>query len=160
MPNWSFNTVRCKEARKKFGCEGKECIDFNYIIPEPQTKEECPIEYQVDKEGRCLTDGSDASIQIFEDRPWFNWFKWRCDNWGTKWNGGDLVSDDSDSDDCIRFDTAWAPPMPLILEVSRKYPNDEITLTAAIEFDYKVCTWKFLNGEEISYEEESMFEEE
>lgn len=47
------------------------------------------------------------------------WYEWRCDKWGTKWD----VSDFSKSSDTMIFETAWAFPWEVILELSKKYPE-------------------------------------
>ena len=59
-------------------------IDFNNLIPEPEDNNE-------------------------------NWYSWRCDNWGTKWNAYEAYIEDESHDHIIyKFDTAWAPPLPVI----------------------------------------------
>lgn len=46
----------------------------------------------------------------FED-----WYSWRCHYWGTKWG----CYDGEVTDGLARFNTAWAPPIPVIQELSR-----------------------------------------
>ena len=63
----------------------------------------------------------------FED----NWYAWRIENWGTKWNtyGGSLVPADfrcpalgiRGNRRALLFQTAWAPPTPCLEEVSKKH---------------------------------------
>ena len=45
-----------------------------------------------------------------------NWYNWRVDNWGTKWNVDDEVSviDYRDNEYEILFDTAWSAPFGII----------------------------------------------
>lgn len=52
-------------------------IDFDKIIPEPREESECP-------EG-CIRTEEDH-VGADPDKPWFNWYKWHCAYWGTKWN--------------------------------------------------------------------------
>ena len=58
--------------------EEQYMIDFDKIIPEPKDESECPDKYKVNKS---------SSIERLDDRPWFNWYKWHIDHWGTKWGG-------------------------------------------------------------------------
>ena len=46
-----------------------------------------------------------------------DWYSWRVENWGTKWEGyyGRFNSDDFSS---FTFDTAWAPPLPVIKKLA------------------------------------------
>lgn len=52
-----------------------------------------------------------------------NWYDWCCDNWGTKWNAYENQQPDSDT---IIFETAWAPPEPVIARLAKMYPEAEI----------------------------------
>ena len=47
------------------------------------------------------------------------WYEWCRDNWGTKWD----VIDFSKNSDTMMFETAWAFPWEVILELSKKYPE-------------------------------------
>ena len=54
------------------------------------------------------------------------WYEWRCKYWGTKWN-----TDDVKWDKCrVFFDTAWAPPIHALEELSKKLG---ITFTVSAE---------------------------
>lgn len=48
------------------------------------------------------------------------WYDWCCEHWGTKWNA---YSDKKVDDDTISFETAWAPPLPIMVKLSELYPN-------------------------------------
>ena len=46
-----------------------------------------------------------------------DWYNWRVSNWGTKWNGYDgRISEDGST---FTFDTAWAPPLPIIEKLAK-----------------------------------------
>jgi hypothetical protein len=47
-----------------------------------------------------------------------NWYDWSCMNWGTKWGDCDLEIDIEGGD--IRFDSAWSPISPVIIEMFAK----------------------------------------
>ncbi len=67
-----------------------------------------------------------------------NWYDWNVRNWGTKWDVA--VHEDNKYPDTeltdesavmlhYSFNTAWSPPIEVITELSRQYPNAEITLS-------------------------------
>ena len=57
-----------------------------------------------------------------------NWYEWRLDKWGTKWNGyHESIDEDSEM---ITFDTAWACPYEVFDELSKFTP---VTVTYADE---------------------------
>lgn len=80
-------------------------IDFNKIIPEPRFESECPDEYKVNK---------DARIELREDKPWFDWYKWHVDQWGTKWDAYDGYTKIGKSYVTFVFSTAWSVAYPVI----------------------------------------------
>lgn len=83
-------------------------IDFDKIIPEPKDESECPDEYKVNKESR---------VELLKDKPWFDWYKWRCAYWGTKWGAYDCYTKIGKSYIQFVFSTAWASPMPIIYKL-------------------------------------------
>jgi hypothetical protein len=59
-----------------------------------------------------------------------NWYNWRCENWGTKWNAYDQsVLEDEWSTLVIEFLTAWSPPYPIVTrireELNKRYPMEK-----------------------------------
>lgn len=142
MPNWCSVTIHLKDIAKKDlfrHTDNGTCFDFNKIIPEPQTEEEYL------KSG-SYTAPVDAHLEIHEERPWFNWYDWRCDHWGTKWNA---TSGEVYDNDTIFFMTAWSAPTPILEALSRRFPDE--TMVVEIEYEgyddlYEV---HYKNGEEI-----------
>ena len=54
-----------------------------------------------------------------------DWYEWRLQNWGTKWNScNTFLCDDKKT---IYFDTAWSPSVPLVKKFAEKYPQLRIT---------------------------------
>lgn len=80
-------------------------IDFNKIIPEPKTEEECPEEYRMTKESHIMPD---------DEKPWFNWYKWHIDNWGTKWGAYDGYTKIGKTWIKFVFSTAWSFAEPVM----------------------------------------------
>lgn len=66
----------------------------------------------------------------------FDWYQWRNENWGTKWDASDPECGeiepspvgrlDSSHNLTYSFRTAWSPPCTVLAELSRLYPNLEI----------------------------------
>jgi hypothetical protein len=62
-----------------------------------------------------------------------DWYTWSIEHWGTKWNaqpssGDTIVVERIPNGAEIWFDTAWNPPVPVILELSKKFPELEFQL--------------------------------
>ena len=76
-------------------------FDFDRIIPEPRTKEECPVD--------CLVT-PDSHIMKDKERPWFNWYSWHIQHWDTKWNAYDGYTVIGKSYVQFVFSTAWSVP--------------------------------------------------
>lgn len=66
-----------------------------------------------------------------------SWYNWNITNWGTKWDVAvhdedkypetELVEESSESL-FYRINTAWSPPVPIILKLSEQYPDLTINL--------------------------------
>ena len=121
MPNWVNvkMTVSGEEAevknffKKHIGSDGD--LDFNTIVPEPQTKDECPADCYVSANSFIASDSL---------RPWFDWYKWHLMFWGCKWN----ASSTEVVDNTIYFDTPWNDPRPILVALTKMYPS--------LTFDY------------------------
>ena len=114
-------------------------LDFNTIIPQPETPEECPTRYLITSE----TDARQHSLAWDPTNPrnWFNWYDWQREQWGTKWNSYDCsipdpddIADDLEVDPNLITDiemvvyTAWAPAIPVYTKLQEMYPELEITV--------------------------------
>lgn len=52
------------------------------------------------------------------------WYEWGINNWGTKWNAyGYEKGADYSACDALTFQTAWAPPHPILQKLSEMYPD-------------------------------------
>lgn len=108
MPNHCQNDLhllgpadRIEELLKFIGAtDEKPLFDFNRIIPEPKS-----IRHH---DPQWMTE-----IQI----------NWRRANWNTKWTGYDLERSKRDGHECLKFETAWAPPTPVIVALHKLFPD-------------------------------------
>jgi len=57
------------------------------------------------------------------------WYDWNVNNWGTKWDAGEpSVEEISPTEVTYQFETAWSPPMPVLVTLSTQYPELNIEL--------------------------------
>jgi hypothetical protein len=53
-----------------------------------------------------------------------DWYEWRIEHWGTKWNSHRLeVQADEPGRFVLFFETAWAPPWPVVRAASEAFPT-------------------------------------
>ena len=146
--------------------DGKESsFDFNKIIPMPieleggvsPTRVVSQSEYdekmKLKEEGK-LADWEGIPIthkmQIdFMNRFGAdNWYDWRVQNWGTKWNCYQIFDENWENDNEIEFQTAWSNPLPILQELSRQFPEVKIEVRYYDEdFGSNVGEYTLLCGE-------------
>ena len=52
------------------------------------------------------------------------WYKWRCENWGCKWDASDASYNMINNKKCeYTFSTPWSYPLAWLKTVSKKYPE-------------------------------------
>jgi hypothetical protein len=113
MPNWVHHklTITGPEIeRERFmaECFSKDDegvrFDFNKLIPQPD---------EIRRNRGVVDDPAD-------DFP--AWYRWCCENWGTKWNAcRTTIVRKSDAIDLL-FDT-WSPPIPNFNAVAARFPK-------------------------------------
>ena len=129
MPNWCSNEVTIDGTKEDIAKFGEECftafkgtpvLDFNKVMPEPDYN-------KPQKDG---THNNGVQKELHNVMP--DWWHWRNDNWGTKWNlvpnqegnlsGYDFVDSRADYIQ-LEFETAWSPPNGIYNEIWAKYPD-------------------------------------
>ena len=50
-------------------------------------------------------------------------YGWCAQNWGTKWDACEVNSFLYADHVCYKFETAWAPPVPIFYELNKKFPD-------------------------------------
>lgn len=78
-----------------------------------------------------------------------DWYDWRIKHWGTKWNACDTqINDPSEAD--VYFNTAWSAPIPVLDELSKRYPDLSFEYNFADEdMGYNTGSMVIKNGEII-----------
>ncbi|MBP3996706.1 hypothetical protein [Pseudomonas koreensis] len=180
MPNHVTNKVNAPAHVLQTLINEGGRIDFNTILPfagqfpwngidcaaeeaaeviTAQPLNDHPLIAQLQQSNRTQVDvlklsdeGFEQFVQMLRNKRTgghFHTMDFARDVWGTKWNAYDQVID-LDSGE-ISFDTAWSCPMPVLKELSKRHPNDEITVRYADEDIGSNCgTVKLKAGETVS----------
>ena len=133
MPNWCHNRItiygdseteaKLKEIEEIFRKESP----FNEIYPIPDFKTipnedgVLPVlKQEFNKEGRLMWETYNFPDGTNDDR----WYMWCVNNWGTKWDAGDVDIEYNDAEILeLEFDTAWSPPEGIMEKLREKYPE-------------------------------------
>jgi hypothetical protein len=105
MPNWCNNTITLTGPKEKITAIYNKAKEDNALLqqlkPMPTELEGTTSPAPKEGEPQPLVDGFD------------NWYDWRVENWGTKWDvdmDGLELSDDGTTITGW-FDSAWSPPI-------------------------------------------------
>lgn len=151
MPNWVRNIVNVYGKKEDVADFIEKHIkdnifDFNTVIPEPKTREECDSDFILPKEEeqeiieqnkKLRKDGLDKMFDLDDETAWFDWYNWRVHNWGTKWNSKCAQFIDADAirefsgnhvEILIAFDTAWTEPTPIFAKLDEMYKDSDLSI--------------------------------
>lgn len=110
-----------------------------FSIPEESEKAFLKMRTDINKKTWKLGKAACRNIQQFGCPTWYEW----CNlNWDTKWNAYDFTGET----DPLTFHTAWSDPLPVIQELSRQYPEIEITHEWADEDIGQNCGHNVFSG--------------
>lgn len=140
MPNWCYNrmTIECdddyREKILNFVKEDDSVFSLNAIIPMPN--------------GVYTGSLSEEVKRIYPGL--LNWYDWRSYFWGTKWpeRESNLLEDGT-----ILFVTAWEPPIPALLALSKYFPKAKFLVNASDDMLNFCVDIEFKDGEIISEKE-------
>lgn len=127
---------------------GKSLIDFRVFIPYPEEFAE------PDRKTREYCKEHKGFVAPFKDGYNSGGYEWCIQNWGTKWGASEteIIKETSRS---VRytFQTAWSPPIPVVREMSRKFPSLRFRIRfweGGMGFQ---GNWIFKAGKDIKHEE-------
>jgi hypothetical protein len=157
MPTWCYNRLqivgrhneidRCLQAIKG----NDSAFDFNTLIP-----------YPGDQEAARNPAYPSLMIPDLDDESRRAWCArlWRSRHWGTKWNAQPLGFDDHpivaqriSGGAEIVFHTAFGPPLPVLLELSRRFPKLDVRLSFGGPEMYLEGLARFKKGVMVFYDE-------
>jgi len=81
-------------------------------------------------EGEDFGQGLKVHMDAYKETGYTSWYNWCCNNWGTKWNA---YSQYSENADYISFETAYSTPLPVMIALSKKFPDVLFTVEFADE---------------------------
>lgn len=123
-------------------------FDFNVLIPYPDT-------FKVLDDKRRELEKTVGFHEAFKVKDGYNsgGYEWCIANWGTKWNAYDIGI----TYDAVYFQTAWATPLPIWAEISKRFPDLQVIIEYADEDRGNNCgRMVYLNGEQIEWVDMSM----
>lgn len=83
---------------------------------------------------------AELAVHAVEETGYSNWYDWRVDNWGVKWDidpadflNETLFEDEGlgNPDIIIAFYTPWGPPDGILKRLSEQYPNAKFIMRSA-----------------------------
>ena len=120
MPNWCNNNITIRAPKKKLDKIVKAAKKGELLNPF------LPMPKELDG---TTADGSKDKAMI-KKTGYSDWYSWRVDNWGTKWDIDVYEHSISRVDDetvQFGFDSAWAPPIDAYKAVQDKHEDISIT---------------------------------
>ena len=102
-------------------------FDFNTIIPYPENLREMDREMDEVYKNPSLLKTYQAKWGTDNDGYSNGGYNWCCSNWGTKWNAYNVARRDY-LGACITFQTAWTPPIPVIVALAKMFPKCSLSL--------------------------------
>jgi hypothetical protein len=141
MPNWCLNEVRIfcpdKETRDEIvkwmaGTREERFADPDNTDEDIIQQVPCVISFEsILPQPKHTTEREGFSQKyILEDGKEYNWYSWRTQNWGTKWEP-DIIHFDRPSDDEIYFElyTAWTPPHGIYEAFVEKWEDKNVLIS-------------------------------
>lgn len=176
MPNHITTIIKASPKVLNFLTE-TGTVDFSKIIPQPERLHDVRVdgtEYIAEylcntgdeygkisfirilgkQKGFASMDDSDLDnlfkmIKNIRDYGHATWYGWSVKNWGTKWNAYEVTI----SNGAVTFETAWSHPEPVIEELSKKFPDDEIEIRYADEdIGYNLGHYTIKNGKVTKFD--------
>ena len=142
MPNHCYSKLKVLGPKRKaenilrFIQSEDAPVDFNKIIPMPDD----------------IYKG-DLGPKEREKYGTKNWYDWSIEHWGTKWNSWGHKELESigmvPDENSVYFSTAWSPCTPVIIKLSRLYPDMGFVLTFVDEGGGFCGKIDFQNGDVV-----------
>lgn len=135
MPNWCQNILLVhgsaeeRECFRRFarghelfadGCVEQLELCFDNFVPVPGEIRDRPHV----RPANTPADPSEAAVvaELVERHGADNWYDFRVDKWGTKWEPRDVVVTEEGSELAYAFNTAWSPPCRIVLAAAERFP--------------------------------------
>jgi len=156
MPNYCYNTLIIEGENKllsvfKDNLEKNGNYSLEDLFPMPEILErtiapsknaigqEYSNEFEVDmakKDGteipelkKCSNNTEEKQEALIEKYGYSNWHDWKNTNWGTKWIQDFELVEEINGKLVYTFNSAWAPPIPLLEKISSNYEGLKFSIT-------------------------------
>ncbi len=147
MPNWCENTLTITGDEKIV----KKVMDWWKEHESEKTKKGLfDTFYPMPKELEDTTSPNSKNDEILVEKFGANnWYDWRLNNWGVKWDTNEVfISHRNETDIVLSFDTPWGPPIVFYEKLIRDYSDIHIK-ASYYEGGMDFCgTWDSDFGEE------------
>lgn len=131
MPNWCTNELNLYGPKEDVESFMKKVVQEEDKICLFQSTYPTPIELMDETAHKKIADWTPTDHILFEEYGATNWYDWRINNWGTKWESedahlmfeADIEGKDNLKEAAYRFDTAWGPAIDWQKKVTKDYPG-------------------------------------
>lgn len=137
MPNWCVNDLKVRgdakelsrfrefvkggNGAKSSGMVEEVVLSFEKLVPIPEELAATSVPWSSDPEWQRQYDqrGDELEARL----GYRGWYDFCCANWGTKWDADIPSLTVKPSGLCYHFDTAWSPPVPVVIAAARLFPS-------------------------------------
>lgn len=132
MPNWCKNNLKIYSNGEKtlelleLLKNEKGEMTFNKFLPMPKELNDTEKQY-----GTEMTD--EKSKELRDKYGADNWYDWRCENWGCKWDASESAFYKNGDYWMVSFQTPWGPPIEFVQALSKKFNTMEFVMQYADE---------------------------
>jgi len=117
MPNWCMNRVEIFDTKenmekfKEYVSDGDSLFSFQKIKPMPEELE------------NTRSPSGEPNVDLINKYGVDNWYDWCTNNWGVKWDIGDVELEEGEDYLTYNFDTPWGPPNEIYNIIREEFPD-------------------------------------
>jgi len=117
MPNWCMNRVEIFDTKenmekfKEYVSDGDSLFSFQKIKPMPEELE------------NTRSPSGEPNVDLINKYGVDNWYDWCTNNWGVKWDVGDVELEEGEDYLTYNFDTPWGPPNEIYNIIREEFPD-------------------------------------
>jgi len=132
MPNWCMNNLKIEGNGEKmlelleFIKNDNGEMTFEKFMPCPKELEESP----------APNNDEDKAKEFEKKYGAADWYHWRLQNWGCKWDASESTFWKDGDDWFVQFQTPWGPPINFFDKLSQQFNKMTFTLQYADESEH------------------------
>ena len=133
MPNWCKNNL-------KISANGEKVLELLELLKDEKGKmtfqKFMPMPEELEDTTKSVGDemSKEESDKLIEKYGANNWYDWRYENWGCKWDASEsefYVNDEGGW--TVSFLTPWSPPINFVQALSKEFSDMEFAMQYADE---------------------------